>query len=125
MPSNVFGFQYRKCRFFSDYILKEEVRKIIKVVNENPNKKIVCVLVKNFPWQLFNKMADSVGISKADLEKLSTSTDDEKKQEVLLNLADYQFLPYFTEEKESKRYLHPLNKWQHEEDAYSQIAEKS
>ncbi|GAB2612796.1 hypothetical protein GCM10027035_06480 [Emticicia sediminis] len=110
----------------SDYILKEEVLKTIKAVNENPNKKIVCVVVKNFPWQLFNKMADSVGISKADLEILSTSTDDEKKQEALLKLADYQFLPYFTEakEKESKRYLHPLNKWQHEEDAYSQIAEK-
>lgn len=110
----------------SDYILKEEVLKTIKAVYENPNKKIICVIVKNFPWKLFDKMANSVGISKEELEKLSVPNDDEMKQEALLKLSDYQFLPYFTENngQNSKRYLHPLNKWQHEEDAFSQIVEK-
>jgi internalin A len=110
----------------SDYILKEEFYKTIEEIKKEKGIEVVCVIVKHFPWQSFPKIASIAGIDKKKLESILNPTEDEKKQTALLTLSDYQFLPYFTENKgdNSKRFLLPLNKWEFREDAYTQIVEK-
>ncbi|MEM6687437.1 MAG: hypothetical protein AAF617_16785, partial [Bacteroidota bacterium] len=85
----------------------------------NPDKKIVCVLVKEFPWQLFSSYKDIFNI-KDEL------TDDEKASYALANISNYQFLPYTIDDKskdkaDHKRYLKPIREWEFEEKAFTQI----
>jgi internalin A len=110
----------------SDYILKEEFYKTLEEIKKEKGIEIICVVVKHFPWQSFPKIASIAGIDKNNLNSIMNPTEEEKKQTALLTLSDYQFLPYFTENKgdDSKRFLHPLNKWEFREDAYTQIVEK-
>ncbi|WP_337043939.1 leucine-rich repeat domain-containing protein [Emticicia sp. 17c] len=111
----------------SDYIMKEEFYKTIGALKKESNKQVVCVLVKHFPWESFSKMAELAGIDKASLESALKDPDNEHKTQVgLATITDYQFLPYYTENKgdASRRFLQPINKWEYREDAYTQIAEK-
>lgn len=101
----------------SDYILKEEVFKTFEEIKINPNKKIICVLVKNFSWQYFNKFKSLTNLGEDDFTRLQEAN-------TLTELASKQFIPYFVEDKgtvNEKRYLKPLNKWEYEEDAYIEI----
>ena len=101
----------------SNYILNEEVFKTFEALKSNPDKKIICVLVKNFPWQSFER-----------LKVLTDLNDDEfkdlKEANTMVELTTKQFIPYFIENKgkdNENRYLLPLNKWEYEEDAMSEI----
>ncbi|WP_430409770.1 COR domain-containing protein [Kordia sp.] len=105
----------------SDYILKEEVYKTFEQMAKNPEKKIVCVLVKQFPWSYFSSLKDIFNIK----DEIS---DADKAGFVLANLPNYQFLPYYDEknkdEAKNKRYLLPIREWEFEERAFTQIVEK-
>jgi len=100
----------------SDYILREEVFKTFEEIKNNPDKKVICVLVKNFAWQSFNSFRKLTDLSDEDFEKLQDAN-------TLIELTSKQFIPYYIEKQgnDEKRYLKPLNKWEFEEDAYIEI----
>lgn len=100
----------------SDYILREEVFKTFEEIKNNPDKKVICVLVKNFAWQSFNSFRKLTDLSEEDFKKLQDAN-------TLVELTSKQFIPYYIEKKgnEQKRYLKPLNKWEFEEDAYIEV----
>lgn len=65
--------------FSSKYILEQEVQKGMDLINVNPNKNILCVVVSNF----------------TGLDKLKNgSTDSSPLRDSLLKLTEYQYLPY-------------------------------
>jgi Leucine-rich repeat (LRR) protein len=101
----------------SDYILKEEVFKTFEDIKNNPDKKVICVLAKNFPWQSFNMFRKLTNLSDEDFVTLQDAN-------TLTELTSKQFIPYFIEnegEPNERRYLKPLNKWEFEEDAYIEV----
>jgi internalin A len=105
----------------SDYILKEEVFNVLKQMATNDHKKVICVLVKQFPWSYFSKLKTVFDIKK-DL------SDSEKAAYVLANLPRQRFLPHYTDkshpdESKHERYLRPINQWEYPEEAYTQIVE--
>lgn len=106
----------------SDYILKEEVYNTFKQMAVNPNKKIVCILVKQFPWNFFSSMKGIFNIKDGDIN------DVDKAGFALANLPTNQFIPFYTDtssnnKDDHKRYLKPINQWEYEEEAYTQIVE--
>ena len=107
----------------SDYILKEEVYKTFQQMKTNKDKKIVCVLVKQFPWSYFSSLKDILNINDTII-----NSDYEEGAIALAKLSAYQFIPYYTDtssqnKDEHKRALKPLNQWKFEEEAYTQIIE--
>lgn len=69
--------------FSSKYILENEVKKGMDLVNENRGKNILCVIVSEF----------------SGLDKLKNVLENNNKtilQDSLLNLSSYQYLPYDT-----------------------------
>jgi len=65
--------------FSSKYILEQEVQKGMDLINVNPDKNILCIIVSSF----------------TGLEKLKNDTGNRNElQDALLKLADYQYLPY-------------------------------
>jgi internalin A len=104
----------------SSYIMEKEVLRTFELIKQDSSKKMIFVLVRNFPWNQFSKFKDIMEISEEELEDL-------KVAKVLAEIPNNQFLPYFVENPNSpaaKRYLHPLNQWQFPEDAYIQIIDK-
>jgi internalin A len=69
--------------FSSRYILEEEVKKGMELIERNPNKKILCVIVSDF-----------VGLDK--LKSSIRPGEQSILQEAVLQLADWQYLPYGT-----------------------------
>jgi len=100
----------------SDYILREEVFKTFEEIKNNADKKVICVLVKNFAWQSFNSFRKLTDLSEEDFKKLQDAN-------TLVELTSKQFIPYYIEKQgnKEKRYLKPLNKWEFEEDAYIEV----
>ncbi|HEX8013980.1 MAG TPA: leucine-rich repeat domain-containing protein [Flavobacterium sp.] len=101
----------------SDYILKEEVFKTFEEIKNNPDKKVICVLVKNFAWQSFSTFRKLTNLSDSDFEKLQDAN-------TLTELTSKQFIPYCIDNQgqpNERRYLKPLNKWEFEEDAYIEV----
>lgn len=101
----------------SDYILREEVFKTFEEIKNNPDKKVICVLVKNFAWQSFSTFRKLTNLSDEDFEKLQDAN-------TLTELTSKQFIPYCIDnqgELNERRYLKPLNKWQFEEDAFIEV----
>lgn len=101
----------------SDYILREEVFKTFEEIKNNPNKKVICVLVKNFAWQYFDKFKKLTNLTDEDFVALQDAN-------TLNELTSKQFVPYDIEHKgtqQERRFLKPLNKWEYEEDAYVEI----
>jgi internalin A len=101
----------------SDYILREEVFKTFEEIKHNPNKKVICILVKNFAWQYFDKFKKLTNLTDEDFLKLQDAN-------TLTELNSKQFIPYDIEKKgtpDERRFLKPLNKWEYEEDAYVEI----
>ncbi|WP_298393091.1 leucine-rich repeat domain-containing protein [Flavobacterium sp.] len=101
----------------SDYILREEVFKTFEEIKNNPNKKVICVLVKNFAWQYFDKFKKLTNLTDEDFVALQDAN-------TLNELTSKQFVPYDIENKgtqQERRFLKPLNKWEYEEDAYVEI----
>jgi internalin A len=68
----------------SGYIMEQEVAKGIKMAQENPEKKIICVLVKNCLWKSWSFMED----------KFKNVLDKNGKEIFSKDLSRYQFLPY-------------------------------
>jgi internalin A len=106
----------------SDYILNEEVFKALKQMAKNPEKQLVCILVKQFPWSFFSKLQPVFNINDKDL------SDADKAAYVLANLPKQQFLPFYTDTRsldknDHKRYLKPINQWEFPEEAFTQIVE--
>jgi hypothetical protein len=102
----------------SEYILKEEVHKTFEHLKTHKNKKIVCVLVRQFPWKVFSEYKDVLG-------EAIFNEDEHKAAIALTKLPEHQFLPYDIEngnqKDEAKRVLKPLNQWEFQEEAYTQI----
>lgn len=101
----------------SDYILQEEVFKTFEEIKNNSDKKVICVLVKNFPWQSFGKFRKLTNLSDDNFKELQDAN-------TLNELASNQFIPYYIQDEgnaKEKRYLRPLNKWEFEEDAYIEV----
>lgn len=101
--------------FSSQYILDKEVKKGIELAANNPDKKIVSVIVSDF----------------AGLDKFRSVINEEDlndTQNAVLALGDWQFLAYsnvinsVTENREEK--ITPLKRHPHPEQALSQITEK-
>ncbi|WP_053002631.1 leucine-rich repeat domain-containing protein [Kordia jejudonensis] len=108
----------------SDYILKDEVYNTFQQMAEKPEKKIVCVLVKQFPWNFFSSssLKNIFNIKDGDI------SDADKAGFALANLPTNQFIPFYTDtssenKSDHKRYLKPINQWKFEEEAYTQIIE--
>ena len=98
-----------KAKELTDYNKKKD--------KNNPNKEVVCVLVKNFSWQHFEQFKNLTNLNDEDFEKL-------KDASTLFELTSKQFIPYYIENKgkeNAKRYLQPINKWEYEEDAFVEI----
>ncbi len=68
----------------SGYIMEQEVAKGIKMAQENPNKKIICVLVRNCLWKRWSFME----------EKFKNIVEKDGKEVFSTDLSKYQFLPY-------------------------------
>jgi internalin A len=102
----------------SEYILKEEVHKTFEHLKTNQNKKIICVLVRQFPWKVFSEYKDVLG-------EVIFKEDENKAAIALTKLPEHQFLPYDIEKgdkkEEANRVLKPLNQWEFQEEAYTQI----
>jgi len=104
--------------FNSKYIIENEVNIGVKQVSEDKNKKIVCVIVSEFPGL---RTLDTL----KDLLKGKLITDT---QEAIIKLSEWQYLPYGTEENKvtgnTKEKIIPLKSYPNIEEAYAQIAEK-
>jgi internalin A len=102
----------------SDYILKNEVYETFTQMASNPDKEIICVLVKEFPWRLFAKYKDIFNIKE-------NITEDDKAGFALANISNYQFLPYEHDTSKDKadqnRVLKAIREWEFEEKAFTQI----
>lgn len=68
----------------SGYIMEQEVAKGIKMAQENPEKKIICVLVRNCLWKRWSFME----------EKFKDVLEKDGKEVFSTDLSKYQFLPY-------------------------------
>jgi hypothetical protein len=68
----------------SDYIMEQEVKKGIKLAEQNPGKKIMCVLVSECMWSAWD-------ILEKKYEKLTEGKDIFSDS---MNLSSFQFLPY-------------------------------
>ncbi len=68
----------------SDYIMEQEVKKGIKLVEENPDKKIICVLTRECSWTQWSFLEAKFKSLKGESNLFSESMD----------LSQYQFLPY-------------------------------
>lgn len=68
----------------SGYIMEQEVAKGIKMAQENPDKKIICVLVRNCLWKRWSFME----------EKFKDLLEKDGKEVFSADLSKYQFLPY-------------------------------
>ncbi|QVY67278.1 leucine-rich repeat domain-containing protein [Polaribacter sp. Q13] len=97
----------------SNYIMDEEVKKGIELIEEDPNKKIINVLVRDCLWDQWSKIEELV--------KKRTKNFSE------MSLDHYQFLPYHQDDGVEK--LLPLEEWnvnrgQSVNTAYKQIAKR-
>lgn len=68
----------------SGYIMEQEVAKGIKMAQENPDKKIICVLVRNCLWKRWSFIE----------ERFKDVLDKDGKEIFSKDLSKYQFLPY-------------------------------
>jgi internalin A len=98
----------------SGYILDQEVKKGMYLIGQDPNKKVLCVIVSDF-----------VGLD--DLKSFSNKNLDDL-QKAVLQLSDWQYLPYskivnnVTGNIEEK--IIPLKRYQNIEEALTQIVTK-
>ena len=95
--------------FNSNYILEHEVKEGIKQVSTNENKKILCVIVRDF-----------IGLDNLEdflKDKLITDT-----QEAIKKLSKWQYLPY--DKTEDIEEIIPLERYKYRNKAYKQITEK-
>ncbi|RDI14501.1 leucine-rich repeat domain-containing protein [Flavobacterium sp. AG291] len=108
----------------SDYILKDELFKVLLEMKNNPNKKIVCILVREFSWRKYEKLLTLSGIDNSMIED---AMDNENKAAIALTqLPKYQFLPYYTEDKDeqSKRFIKAIEEWEFKGKAFSQVTDQ-
>uniref|UniRef100_UPI003593F376 toll/interleukin-1 receptor domain-containing protein n=1 Tax=Persicitalea sp. TaxID=3100273 RepID=UPI003593F376 len=107
----------------SGYIMEQEVAKGIKLVQENPEKKIMCVLVRDCNWQRWSFMED----------KFKDMLEKDGKEFSSKDLSKYQFLPYHQYKNELNEPIREeivaLEKWgrQHYDMpsvAFTQIADR-
>ncbi len=68
----------------SRYIMENEVKKGIKLVEENPNKKIITVIVRECPWKQWTLLEEKYNASKEVAGEFVGSK----------NPTQYQYLPY-------------------------------
>ncbi|MFY7938628.1 MAG: leucine-rich repeat protein, partial [Flavobacterium sp.] len=68
----------------SDYIMEKEVKKGIQLIEQNPNKKIICVLVGECMWNSWAFLEEKFKEIKGGRDTFSESMD----------LSSFQFLPY-------------------------------
>lgn len=106
----------------SNYIMNDEVRKGIELVENDTSKKIICVLTGVCQWQSWSQFESIYNQSKDDKGKFST-----------MDLSQYQFLPYHqyknNEGDPIREEIVALEKWgRHPYDvvneAYNQIVDK-
>lgn len=79
--------------FNSKYILEDEIQKGMRLIDDNPSKNILCIIVSDF----------------VSLDKLNRPKEDRSElQDSILRLGDHQYLPYanvynkITEQDEEK-----------------------
>jgi hypothetical protein len=65
----------------SDYIMHDEVKKGLELVAQSPNKKVICVLVRDCYWKDWKELED-FSLNEADAGHS-------------MDLSQYQFLPYY------------------------------
>jgi len=101
--------------FSSNYILENEVKKGLKQVSEDKNKKLLCVIVSDF-----------VGLD--NLKKFLKDSAISDTLEAITKLSDWQYLPYGKTENKttnsSEEKIIPLERYPHINEAYAQITEK-
>lgn len=89
----------------SDYIMEEEVKKGITLVENNPEKKIICVLVGVCQWKNWSILEEVYNKSKDADGNFSTKRD----------LSQFQFLPYHQYKNEKgesiREEIVALEKW--------------
>lgn len=102
----------------SDYIMDEEVKKGIKMAEEDPNKKIICVVVGACQWQNWTSLESKYKEKNPSADFLSS------------DLSQFQFLPYHQYKNEQgvgiREEIVALEKWGRypydvENEAYNQI----
>ncbi len=105
--------------FSSSYIMSDEVKIGIEMAKEDPNKKIICVIVRTFPSISANRF----------LGQKNALTIEDGMMYYLEEVKRYQFLPYDNDikselEKGKKSALKPLEDWPNISKPLSQIVEK-
>ena len=105
----------------SSYIMEQEVRKGIELVKNNPEKKIICVLVGVCQWKNWSV-----------LEEIYNESRDETGN-FTMDLSRFQFLPYHQYKNETgiaiREEIVALEKWGRYpydviNEAYNQIVSK-
>ncbi|MEM7187876.1 MAG: hypothetical protein AAF466_14605, partial [Bacteroidota bacterium] len=98
----------------SRYILEEEVKKGMDLVNKNKDKNILCVVVSDF-----------VGLG--NLSKALEGRTKSAVQDSLLQLSQYQYLPYGKKQNEvtnnEEKKIIPLKAYPNIEEALAQVTE--
>lgn len=107
----------------SDYILKEELFKVLLDIKNNPEKNIICVLVRDFSWRHYDRLFDLTGLSK-DLK--NGLNDNDQMATAIGTLPTYQFVPYeiLKDKKDTQRYLKAVEEWEFESKAYTAIMDE-
>ncbi len=117
--ANAIVFMLSMNFFSSSYIMSDEVKTGIEMAKKDPNKKIICVIVRTFPSISANRF----------LGEKNALTSEDGMMYYLEEVKRYQFLPYDNElrselEKGKKSALKPLEDWPNISKPLSQIVEK-
>jgi len=82
---------------------------------------MVCILVKEFSWRNYSKLYKLSG-----LDNFGIKSTESEINEAIGKLVDYQFMPYFIEDKNQdlKRYLKAVEEWEFKSKAFTDITNK-
>jgi internalin A len=107
----------------SDYIVKEELFKVLQEIKHNKEKKVVCVLVRDFSWRLYEKLYSFIDL---DTDLMKEDSDSKKVIEAIRILPTYQFVPYAIIGKNDDKYreIKAIEEWEYRNKAYMKVVDE-
>lgn len=107
----------------SDYILKNELFKVLFEMKEDKTKNIICVLVRDFSWRQYEELFKLTGLA---AEFRDEDSDSEKMSKAIAALPSYQFLPYKIKGigNDTKRYIEAIEEWEFKNKAYMLVIDE-
>lgn len=85
--------------FASGYIEQKELINTLAHINQpNSKQKIMCIVVKKFPWDSFAALAKASKVAEQDMAFLKDVYESPRKEDI----TDYQFLPYWRHRQQGR-----------------------